>query len=93
MELVPELLVLQGHLWIVLDIIVLRRGHPRREPTEREAREHALVAGGGGEGVGGAEGRVGGAEGARPRVEVWAGQGQEGLGEGHVGCSNAGRHS
>ena len=68
MEFLPELLVLQGHLRVVLHIVVLGQGQgcmqrpSRREPRKRKpcgqaGRKEALVAGRGAEAVGGAERR------------------------------------
>ena len=52
-ELVPELLGLEIHFWIVLDIVILRRRRPGREGSEGEAGEEAGVAIGGVKTVGG----------------------------------------
>ena len=52
-ELVPELLGLEIHFGIILDIVILRGRRPRREGSEREAGEEAGVAVGGVKTVGG----------------------------------------
>ena len=52
-ELVPELLGLEIHFGIILDIVILRGRRPRREGSEREAGEEAGVAIGGVKTVGG----------------------------------------
>ena len=84
----------QTNFRVILNIIVLWRGHPLRETAERhagEAREHtALEIGGCAEGVGGPEGRKG--RGVH-EGHVGPGEGEEGLvGERHVRSSNTGRH-
>ena len=53
MELVPQLLGLQIHFGIVLDVVILGGWRPGREGPEGEAREEAGVAIGGVKTVGG----------------------------------------
>ena len=53
MELVPELLGLEIHFRVVLDIVILRGRRPGREGSEGEAGEQARVAIGGVKTVGG----------------------------------------
>ena len=55
MELVPELLGLESHFRIVLDIVILWGRGPGREGSEGEAGEEARVAIGGVKTVGGPE--------------------------------------
>ena len=97
-ELLPQLPVLQRHLGVVLDVVVLRRGRrAERKPAEREAGKVAWIAIGRAEGVGGTEGREhaphgGGWEGVARKEAAQVGAGQERRGEGHGGARQAGRH-
>ena len=53
MELVPELLGLEIHFRVVLDIVILRGRRPGREGSEGEAGEQAGITIGGVKTVGG----------------------------------------
>ena len=37
-ELIPQLLLVQGHFRIIVDCLVLRQGYPGRDASEGEAR-------------------------------------------------------
>ena len=59
-ELVPQLLLLKGHFWVVVHVLFLHR-HPGRHASKgktRKAGEHAGEASRGGKGVGGPKGEA-----------------------------------